>query len=342
MEIDTTHASRRRALRHGLIALGLAALPVGCSSQQPAKPKQPLRLAADKTNPLLQLPWFVARQRKLFEAQRLRFTEVPFQADGTGADISLGAFYHVLLARTAGAALTGFAVLCRSPLLVLASKPHKRERHRVARDLEGDTIAVTTQGDQTELFVKYVTSEDGLPSGDFETTATGSLAASAASLEKGEIDAAVLDSATAKTLETRVPELEILSDTRTLAGLLSTYGVSNYPACCAFADSSWLLENREEARRVARALRAATEWIRTHQAKDVAAALPKEYRDSMDAALLNALIDEGRPLLSVDLEFTPDGVEAVREVLAVSNENFRDVTVSREAYTNDVVRERRR
>lgn len=330
--------SRRDALRTSLIALGVAAGSESCGRVSLKAPIE-LRAAVDQANPLVQLPYFVARHRKLFEAQHLRITEIPWSGP---AELRIAGFDRVLTGRAAGRAVTGIAVLCRSPLLLLAARPEGRNVHRSARDLEDETVAVAGEDDPSGLFVNYVAAEDGLQTDGFEMVVKGSIAAAAAALESGEANAAVLDSSSARALASRVPDLELIADTRTVAGLLSTYGVSNYPACCLYADHQWLVNNADAARRAARAFKAAMAWIRAQPAKDIAPALPESYRSSMDASALEALIDETRPLIAFNGEFTPDGVEAVREVLAVSKPEFRDAKIAAESYTNDYLVDDRR
>lgn len=342
---DSSTASHYRRAAAFLTLLAIMVLAAACSRPQPARE---VRIAVDTHDPLLQLPLYAAVRQRLFAAQRVKVAIVEFatsaaaaEAVTTGAaDVAVSGFDQVLAARHSGGSLMGFAVLSRSPLLVMVASPH--EKKRFPPDLTGDQIAVVEQGDATERFARYVARQGGTDPDDVEAVPCGSMPAAADALADFRTDVGVLDSTAFRQLTARAGPLEVLADTRTLAGLLYTYGVSTYPASCLFAKSAWLGEHREEARRLARAVVAAVAWIRTRRTPEVAATLPESYRKALDPAILEGLVDEARPLFSMDGEFTPDGAEAVREVLAVSDREYETGVRTQDAYTNEFVRRGRR
>jgi NitT/TauT family transport system substrate-binding protein len=301
-----------------------------------------VRLAVDPDEPILQLPLYAAFGQRLFAKQRLRLSLIDM-SDGrrtvdavtSGAcHLASSGFEEVLRTSTNGGGLTAFALLSRSPLLALIAALRPRRRHQSAEDLDGERIAIANSGDATDRFARYVAGEAGLGPDDIEVVAKGTTADAAAAFQKREVAAAVVDVATAQMLDQQQCPYAVLADTRTLAGLLETYGVSNYPASCLFADGAWLRANADRARRVAKGIAAGLEWVQSHRSEELVGLLPEWYRQRHDAPMLTTVIDQARPLFSRTGAFTADGMDAARKVVAVSVEALRKSTVPTTAYTN--------
>lgn len=318
-----------RAAGFGLTALLLLSLLSCGDSSLPLlvhKPEPELRLAVDTHDPILQLPVYVAVARRLFAAERLRISLVEY-SDGAqaaealskgGCQLASAGFDQVLKTRAQGQDLTAFRLLARSPMLSLIATVRPRKRHRPAPGLDGQSIAITAAGDDTDEFVHYVVGAEGAK--HIQTVAAGSSAQAARALVGHDVAAAVLDAATLQTLDPDSMPYAILADTRTLSGLLETYGVSTYPASCVFAGRDWISAHPDQARRISRALAAASRWIRTHRSEEVLPVLPAWYRKRINAAVLATVIEQARPLFSQDGMFTADGAAAVRKLLPAATD----------------------
>jgi ABC-type nitrate/sulfonate/bicarbonate transport system substrate-binding protein len=319
-----------RALLLIAILLSLA----GCRAKVATQPEPGLRLAVDTTDPILQLPIFVAARERLFESQHLRLTldEFPNAAKATEAltggtcQLASSGFEQVLEAGTKGQTLTAFALLSRSPMLNLIASVHRKRRQPPGRL---NSVATVSAGDATDLFGRYVAHA--------ETQPQGSMAEVVAALEKRKVEAAVLDAPTLHLLEARGGAYELLADTRTLAGLIEVYGVSTYPGACVYANGTWLADHKDQNRRIAKALSEAFDWIRKHKAEELLPMLPDSYRKTMDEAVLLTVIGEARPLFSQDGTIPAEAAEAVRKVLAASGEAYWKSPVPASAFTNEYV-----
>lgn len=300
----------------------------GCATKIVEEPETELRLAVDLRDPVLQLPIYVALHERMFSAQRLKLSIAEFpdgpkttEALTSGAcQLSSSGFEQVFKAGAQGQTLTALAVLSRSPMLSLIAGLRPKKRRGMPEDLE--SIAVVAAGDPTDLFAKFVSK--------LETEPKGTTAAVVAAFEQRATGGAVLDAGTLGMLDVRNVPYTLLVDTRTLAGVIRTYGVSTYPATCVYANAAWLARHKGQVRRVGKALSNALNFIRTHSPAELVPMLPQAYRSAM-------VVEQARPLFSTDGSFPPDAAEAVRRVLAASIPDFRKVTVPPTAYTNDFI-----
>ncbi len=282
-----------------------------------------LRIAVDTHDIVLQLPVYVAVNQGLFRAHhaRVELAEYPSasataEAVASGAcEIGAGGFDQVLLAGDKGAALEAFVLMSRSPMLSLVGPVRPRKRHQSASDLRGERIAVERSGDATDLFARYVLRQAGLTMDEIETEPKGSRAAAVDAFVHQDDAAAVVDPIGLRALDRGSPPYVLLADTRTLAGLLQTYGVSTYPASCLYARVAFADQNRSGTKQVAKAIVAALEFIGQHEAAQLAPMLPETYTRQITAPDLQAVIEQARPLFSRDGVFSADGVRAVHKVL---------------------------
>jgi NitT/TauT family transport system substrate-binding protein len=334
--------TRRGALRRGQTLL---LSPLVLSSCIPVQPPAKLRIAVDTQNPLLQLSLFAAARQRFFANERLEVTLVEMADGGSatealvkgGAEVASAGFDHVLRSTANGRKLMAFGVLSRSPLLVLVANPGARKAPKSTSDLEGRRVAVPAIGGESDLFARFVAHEAGVDPDSLDMVASGNALEAAKALQSFLADAAVVDSAAARWLAAQPGAVTVLEDTRTLTGLLSTYGVSTYPGSCLYARPEWLDAKAEEARRLLRAVREGVRWCQQQPPEAVAGLLPESYRKAWDPPVLSAAVAETVPLLSSSGAFTADGAEAVRRVLAISSPSFRTARFTANSYTNAFV-----
>jgi len=88
-----------------------------------------------------------------------------------------------------------------------------------------------------------------------------------------------------------------LSDTRTAAGVQRDLKVATYPAAVLYSDARWLRDNPETARKLARAIKRALDYVHSHPAADIAAKMPPEY-SAGDAEIYAQAIESAKPAFS--------------------------------------------
>ncbi len=314
--------------------LGFALFLAGCTEPIIRKPEPQLRIAVDAGNPILQLPVYVAMRQRLFGEERLRMSLVESR-DAAEATASLlrgecqfasAGFEQVLRSAENGKPLTAFLLLSRSPMLALVGSGRQAPPRGGAA---AEKVGIAGQGDSTDLFAHYLTRGITVPIGSTADVATA--------FARRQVSIAVLDAVNVEQLTARNAPLVLLSDTRTVAGLLATYGVSHYPASCIYSAPGWMAEHEDQVRRFGKAIAESFEWIRKHSAGDCVAMLPDAYRRSVDATALANAVEQMRPLFSPDGAFTADGADLARKVLAASDERFRKKNVPPGAYTTSFV-----
>lgn len=239
--------------------------------------------------------------------------------DPGNADVSAGSYAYVLESVACGVPLRAFALLSRSLSLVVITAPANVRKLERINDLDGKRVGVSALGAPDHLLLNYLLVENALAPDDVTPVAIGDGQGAMNAIGQGTVDAAVVGNCALQSIESNYGPVTILADTRTIAGLLDTYGVSRYPAEVLYATPQWLSQHAEEARRLVRAVARAAVWIRTHPAQD-----PK--------------CSENLAMVPETSVITADGAAAVQKVLSISVEKMRNAKIDLQStYTNDFV-----
>jgi NitT/TauT family transport system substrate-binding protein len=218
-----------------------------------------------------------------------------------------------------------FMFLNSRPTVALVIAPAMADKIRSVRDLRGRPVGVSSPGSTTHQFLNFLLASNGMTPSDVGVVSVGIGSTAIAALEHGKVDAAVLVAATLGTFERRYPKLKLLADTRTEEGTKQLFGESKFPYACLIARGEWLQADPETARRFARAVKKAMQWIGSQPAEQVRATIPETLR----------MPDPDADLSSIRLFqqiMTPDGnppgnPEIVRRFLAVSDERVRSANL---------------
>ena len=259
-----------------------------------------------------------------------------FEAVASGAaDVGAGLYEDVLRAAAAGKKLKAFALMTRSPLLAIAAVPGRRRVNNIA-DLLTVRTALPSVGSPEQVFLNYnFYVEGGVPI-DLKTLVAGegdeSVIEAVVSRKAG---AAVVDNVTLRRLAQQVGDVKVMADTRTIAGVLSVYGVPVYPGATLFSTEDWLQSYPREARKLTAAIVTASAWIRNSRPEVVAAAVP-ESRRSFDSRVMIEAVRESVPLFSDTARIPDDGATAALKALSVSAEAITKSPINLQAtYTNE-------
>ncbi|MCO5400910.1 ABC transporter substrate-binding protein [Ralstonia soli] len=214
------------------------------------------------------------------------------------------------------------------------------------RDLRGHTLGVTGLGSSTSFLTRYLMAQQGLSAADYTMLPVGAEHSFAKALRSGRIDAGMTTDPIASRL-VRNGEARVLLDLRTLESTRAALG-GPYPAACLYLQSEWLEAHPELATKLAHAFVRTLRYMHAHDAEDIAAHMPPEFRRDHPELYVKALA-AALPTFSADGRMPDDGPPTVLRVLAASNANARSklldphIDLSR-TYTNkfvDQVRERR-
>jgi NitT/TauT family transport system substrate-binding protein len=328
---------RRRCL------VGCAAtVLVGCSSPAIIERAPEVRLYVPSRNPVAFLPVYAAQRTGLFlkAGANVRFQDSEpggdaFEALESGAaDVAAGLFEDALQAAARGRRCKAFALMTRSPLFAIVAPSSARRRVDNIADLLTTRTALPALGSSEEVFLNYNFYVEGGVPVDLKKVVPPAGASVVDEVAAGRAGAAVVDGIALRQLAQRIGDLKVLADTRTIAGVLSVYGVSTYPGAALIASQRWLESNAREAPKLASAVLAAAAWIRGSRPEVAAAALPDTLGEKMTGAVIEA-VRESVPLFSQTAAIPDDGANAALKALGVSYEALRRPAFNlRDTYTN--------
>ena len=133
----------------------------------------------------------------------------------------------------------------------------------------------------------------------------------------------------------RVSTLFVVADARTAEGVRQIYGMDVYPAHDILAQTEWLRNNPENARKLAAAVMKSMRYMKEHSPEEIHRHMPAQYRiqeEGVDLDALRATV----PMISQDGKVTAEEARAIKNVLAVSSEKVRNARIDLEGtYTNE-------
>lgn len=253
---------------------------------------------------------------------------------GGSVDAASVSYAQVVQVAAEGQRLQSFFVMNRRPSNTLVVAPSATDRIRRPEDLKGALIGVSSLGSSTHIFTNYYLASRGLQPSDFRTLAIGSGAPAVAAIESGRIDAATVGGGDQFILR-RHPNLRILIDSSTTEGLREIYGGDVYASGALSARPEWLAANPETARRLARALSRAHQWIAAHKAEDLLDKMPPELR-SQDRKLDLELLRWGMESYTADGKMPPGAPEVMKRYIEATVPAVRNAKIDlASTWTND-------
>lgn len=220
---------------------------------------------------------------------------------------------------------------------VLLTSPQASARIRRIEDLRRASIGVPDLGSQAHLVLNFLLSRHGLAPSDVTPIATGTQNAAVAALERGRLDALSSFEPAVTQVLIRHPEVRILADARTEKGVREIFGVDSYPGSVLYAQTDWLRQNTDTARRMARAIQASLHWIRAHSPDEIMRVVPPAYLGEDRSTYRQALV-RSIGMYSENGKMPEGGPGAVRRTLATFLEPVRKAQIDlAKTYTNEFV-----
>jgi NitT/TauT family transport system substrate-binding protein len=332
-------------LRRRSFVLYSAAVTTGSCNRR-SRTNQAVRIVVAGTPSNLSfLPHTVAQRLNLYSKQELKVAVdvVPGGTKGAqallggSADVVVGYFDHSVRLAAQGQQIRAFATMARYPgnALVLSSA-NSRTKHAV-EELKHAVVGVSDLGSQSHLFLNYVLARHGLTPADVTPISIGTQQAAIAALEHGQLDAWSGFDPGVTQFQKRHPDVRILADARTEAGVRDIFGVNAYPGSVLYAKAEWLDRNRDTARRLARAIVASLRWIHQHTPEEIMSTVPTSYLGEDRSVYREALL-HSMSMFSEDGVMPLQGPEIVRKVLGASLDNVRAAHIDlTKTYTNEFV-----
>jgi len=293
---------------------------------------------------LCYLPTMLAKQLGEFEKAGLNVDVVDFKGGsqslqavmGGSADVVSGYFDHTVNLAAKGQNLQSFVVYDRYPGFALVVSPKHTATIKSVKDLAGRKVGVSAPGSSTDFFLKYILSKNGVDPNSIGVIGVGLGATAIASMEQGEIEAAIMLDPAITVLQGRHKDLTILSDTRSAKDTLAVFG-GEYPGGALYTKADWIKSHEKEVQAMTNAIIATLKWIHSHTPEEIADKMPPELvgkdRAGYIAALKNTL-----PMYSETGKMDPKGAEAVLAVFSQSSPAVRDAKIDlSKTYTNKYV-----
>jgi NitT/TauT family transport system substrate-binding protein len=329
----------RRAAIAGAALVVSAGLMAGSALAQTK-----ITLAVGGASCLCYLPTMLAKQLGEFEKAGLNVEVVDFKGGsqslqavmGGSADVVSGYFDHTVNLAAKGQNLQSFVVYDRYPGFALVVSPKHTATIKTIKDLTGKKVGVSAPGSSTDFFLKYMLSKNGVDPNSIGVIGVGLGATAIASMEQGEIEAAIMLDPAVTVLQGRHKDLKILSDTRTAHDTLAVFG-GEYPGGALYTKADWIKSHEKEVQAMTNAIVATLKWIHSHTPEEIADKMPAELvgkdKPGYIAALKNTL-----PMYSETGMMDPKGAAAVLAVFSQSSPDVAKANIDlSKTYTNKYV-----
>jgi len=255
---------------------------------------------------------------------------------GGSAEVVSGYFDHTVNLAAKGQNLQSFVVYDRFPGFALVVSPKHSAAIKSVKDLANKKIGVSAPGSSTDFFLKYILKKNGVDPNSVGVIGVGLGATAIASMEQGEIEAAIMLDTAVTVLQGKYKDLKILSDTRSQKDTLAVFG-GEYPGGALYTKADWIASHEKEVQAMTNAIDATLKWIRTHTPEEIADKMPPELVGK-DKALYVAALKNTLPMFSETGRMDPKGAEAVLAVFAQSSPDVAKAKIDlSKTYTNKYV-----
>lgn len=303
-----------------------------------------VKLAIGGASCLCYLPTMLAHQLGEYKKAGVDVEVIQFKGGsealkavmGGSADVVSGYFDHTVNLAAKGQNLQSFVVYDRYPGFALVVSPKHTASIKSIKDLANKKVGVSAPGSSTDFFLKYILSKNGVDPNSVAVIGVGLGATAVASMEQGEIEAAIMLDPAVTLLAGKYSDLKILSDTRSQKDTLAVFG-GEYPGGALYTKADWIASHEKEVQGMTNAIIATLKWIHSHTPEEIADKMPPELVGK-DKALYVAALKNTLPMFSETGKMDPKGAQAVLAVFSQSVPAIRDAKIDlSKTYTNKYV-----
>ena len=327
------------------VATALAALVLSTGLMAGvAQAQSKITLAVGGASCLCYLPTMLAKELGEYAKAGVNVDVVDFKGGsqslqavmGGSADVVSGYFDHTVNLAAKGQELQSFVVYDRYPGFALVVSPKHTASIKSIKDLANKKVGVSAPGSSTDFFLKYILKKNGVDPNSIGVIGVGLGATAIASMEQGEIEAAIMLDPAVTVLQGRHKDITILSDTRSQKDTLAVFG-GEYPGGALYTKAGWIKSHEKEVQAMTNAIVNTLKWIHTHTPEEIADKMPPELvgkdKPGYIAALKNTL-----PMYSETGLMDPKGAAAVLAVFSQSSPEVAKANVDlSKTYTNKYV-----
>jgi len=255
---------------------------------------------------------------------------------GGSADVVSGYFDHCVDLVPKHQSLQSFVIYDRFPGFALVVSPRHADAIKSIKDLAGKKVGVSAPGSSTDFFLKYLLKKNGVDPNSVAVIGVGLGQTAVASMEQGQVDAAIMLDPAVTLLQGKNKDLRILSDTRSQRDTLAVFG-GEYPGGALYTRTSWIAAHQKETQAMAKAIVSTLKWIQTHTPEEIMAKMPPRLVGA-DKALYLAALKNTIPMYSTTGLMDPKGAAAVLAVFSQSVPEIANAHIDlSKTYTNKFV-----
>jgi NitT/TauT family transport system substrate-binding protein len=322
-------------------ALAASALLLGTAGVTRADDLPTVKIAVGGASCLCYLPTMLAEQLGNYKKAGVQVELADFkggsQAEaaviGGSSDVVSGFYDHTVVLQPKQKFLQSIVVFDRFPGLVLMVSPGNTDKIKTVKDLVGKKVGVSAPGSSTDFFLKYLLRKTGEDPTQASVVGIGNGAPAVAAMQQNQVDAGVLVEPAPTVLQSKYPDIRILSDTRSEKDTLAVFGGA-YPAGALYTLSSWVEKHPKESQALADAIVMTLQWIKSHSPEEIMAQMP-ENLVGPDKELYLAALKNTMPQFSTNGLMDPKGAQAVLDVFASSDPEIANAKVDiTKTYTN--------
>lgn len=298
-------------------------------------------IAVDQRSALCMLPLTVAERLGFFAAEGLAVTvtdhgqaQAAVQAVLSGRSQVLSGSYSTVLLLNAReiASMSAFALLGRTPQLVLGLSSHTYVGDKALASLKGIRVGIPGLHTNAHRVARVVLGRAGLSAADVRYVPVRDHSAALQAFRKGEVGAICHTDPVITMLE-REGALKVVADTRTVRGNADVFG-GPLPTACLASSSSFLERSPAVAQGLAHGMVHALKWLQTAGPSDIIRVVPEAYFMG-DRAVYLAAFNRVREAWSPDGTMPEQGPSTLLASLAGGGElpELKGLDLSR-TYTN--------
>ncbi len=235
---------------------------------------------------------------------------------GGSADMVVGFYDHTIQTQPKGENLQLVCLYDNFPGVVLMVNSKNTDKIKVAADLKGQTVGITSAGSSTQFLLNYYLTKNGVQPEQVSIVAIGTGSTSIAAIQQGRVVAGMMVDPAATKVET-TGDAKPLWDTRTEKDTVSQIG-GPYPAGGVYSTADFIMKNPNTTQVIVTGSLMALKYIQTHTPDDIASKMPQEYIGGDKQNYLDAL-KKDLPLFSTTGAMPADGPQSVYNVLKLSD-----------------------
>ncbi len=332
----------------------LAATLAGCSSGSSAAgsagsgssaaPLTTVTLAISNDTNQTYIPVILAQQLGFFTKQgiKLQITNV---ANGSqtftnmlaGKDDGVAGFYdHNIDLRAKGENTESVVQLNQAPGMVELVSTDKAASITSPAQLANVNFGITGAGSSTQFIADYLAVHNGVPLADFKVVPEQAGATFVAAMQHGQISAGITTEPTISALLDK-KLAKVIVDMRSTTGTQAALG-GPYPGTAITFPTAWVTAHKATVQKVVNAVVEALQWIQTHSAAQITAAMPASFYGSAGKTGYEEALANEIGMYSPTGAMVTDGPQSVFRVLSAFDPSVKNKQVDLQlTYTDEFV-----